>query len=67
MLEILQSFLQSAINGIADGSIIALAAVGLTLTYSILRLANFAHGDILTLGAYLTFLANISLKLDIWI
>ncbi|MFN9869508.1 MAG: branched-chain amino acid ABC transporter permease, partial [Pseudanabaena sp.] len=35
MLEILQSFLQSAINGIADGSIIALAAVGLTLTYSI--------------------------------
>ena len=67
MLEILQSFLQATVNGIADGSIIALAAVGLTLTYSILRLANFAHGDILTLGAYLTFFANTTLKLDIWI
>jgi neutral amino acid transport system permease protein len=43
MLEVLQS----TIDGIAVGSIIALAAVGLTLTYGILRLANFAHGDIL--------------------
>ncbi|MFN5473367.1 MAG: branched-chain amino acid ABC transporter permease, partial [Pseudanabaena sp.] len=59
--------LQSTIDGIAVGSIIALAAVGLTLTYGILRLANFAHGDILTLGAYLAFLANTTLKLDIWL
>ncbi|MFN5814539.1 MAG: branched-chain amino acid ABC transporter permease, partial [Pseudanabaena sp.] len=63
MLEVLQS----TIDGIAVGSIIALAAVGLTLTYGILRLANFAHGDILTLGAYLAFLANTTLKLDIWL
>jgi neutral amino acid transport system permease protein len=61
MLEVLQS----TIDGIAVGSIIALAAVGLTLTYGILRLANFAHGDILTLGAYLAFLANTTLKLNI--
>jgi neutral amino acid transport system permease protein len=63
MLEILQS----SIDGIAVGSIIALAAVGLTLTYGILRLANFAHGDILTLGAYLAFFANTVLKIDIWL
>jgi neutral amino acid transport system permease protein len=50
--------LQLLINGIAVGSIIALAAVGLTLTYGILRLANFAHGDLLTLGAYLALTAN---------
>jgi neutral amino acid transport system permease protein len=47
---------QLFVNGIAVGAIIALAAVGLTLTNGILRLPNFAHGDFLTLGAYLTFL-----------
>jgi neutral amino acid transport system permease protein len=52
------AFLQLLVNGIAVGSIIALSAVGLTLTFGILRLANFAHGDFLTLGAYLTLLAN---------
>lgn len=53
-------------NGIAVGSIIALAAVGLTLTYGILRLANFAHGDFMTLGAYITWLANTN-GVNIWI
>jgi neutral amino acid transport system permease protein len=61
-LQIAQLF----INGISLGSIIALAAVGLTLTYGILRLANFAHGDIMTLGAYLTLLAN-SAGINIWL
>lgn len=57
---------QLFVNGIAVGSVIALAAVGLTLTYGILRLSNFAHGDFMTLGAYLTFLFN-SLGLNIWL
>lgn len=51
---------QLFINGVAVGSIIALAAVGLTLTYGILRLANFAHGDFMTLGAYLSLVMNAS-------
>ena len=46
---------QLVFNGISVGSIIALAAVGLTLTIGILRLSNFAHGDLMTLGAYLTW------------
>ena len=46
---------QLLFNGIALGSIIALAAVGLTLTCGILRLSNFAHGDFMTLGAYFTY------------
>ncbi len=57
---------QLIVNGIAVGSIIALAAVGLTLTYGILRLSNFAHGDFLTLGAYFTLLAN-SLGVNLWL
>ncbi len=57
---------QLIVNGIALGSIIALAAIGLTLTYGILRLSNFAHGDFMTLGAYFTWLANIS-GVNIWI
>ncbi|HEY9749889.1 MAG TPA: branched-chain amino acid ABC transporter permease [Allocoleopsis sp.] len=61
-----QQLAQLLVNGIAVGSIIALAAVGLTLTYGILRLANFAHGDFLTLGAYFTLLAN-SFGINIWL
>lgn len=57
---------QLALNGIAVGSIIALAAVGLTLTYGILRLPNFAHGDFLTLGAFLSLFIN-SLGVNIWL
>ncbi|BAW97364.1 high-affinity branched-chain amino acid transport permease protein [[Synechococcus] sp. NIES-970] len=57
--------LQLVLNGLSIGSILALAAVGLTLTYGILRLSNFAHGDYMTLGAYITWLSN-SLGLNIW-
>jgi neutral amino acid transport system permease protein len=51
---------QLIINGIALGSIIALGAVGLTLTYGILRLSNFAHGDYMTLGAFVAWTLNVS-------
>ena len=57
---------QLVVNGIALGCIIALASVGLTLTCGILRLSNFAHGDLLTLGAYLALLGN-SMGLNIWL
>lgn len=57
---------QLSVNGVAVGCIIALAAVGLTLTYGILRLSNFAHGDFMTLGAYLTLLGR-SLGINLWL
>ncbi len=44
------------VDGIILGSIITLGAVGLTLVYGILRFANFAHGDLMTLGAYTALL-----------
>ena len=57
---------QLLINGIAIGSILALAAIGLTLTYGILKLSNFAHGDFMTIGAYISWLIN-AIGLNIWL
>lgn len=58
---------QLLVNGIAVGCIIALSAVGLTLTYGILRLSNFAHGDFMTLGAYITWVANAEAGINLWV
>ncbi len=44
---------QQLINGLNLGSIYALIAIGLTMVYGLLRLINFAHGDLMMLGAYL--------------
>jgi len=44
------------VYGIILGSIITLGAVGLTLIYGIANFANFSHGDLMTLGAYIAFL-----------
>ncbi len=43
---------QFLVDGLIAGAIIGLGAVGVTLTYSILRFANFAHGELLSWGAY---------------
>ena len=45
-------FLQQLINGLSLGSIYALIALGYTMVYGILKLINFAHGDVMMLGAY---------------
>lgn len=56
---------QTALNGLTNGSIYALGAVGLTLVYGILRLVNFAHGDYLTFGAYMAYLVNVTWDLPL--
>jgi branched-chain amino acid transport system permease protein/neutral amino acid transport system permease protein len=48
-------FLQLTVYGIVLGSIFSLGAIGLSLVYSILRFPHFAHGDLITLGAFLAF------------
>jgi branched-chain amino acid transport system permease protein len=48
-------FIQQLINGISLGSIYALIALGYTMVYGIVMLINFAHGDILMVGAYTGF------------
>ncbi len=58
MVATFETLIGFALNGVVFGGIIALAAIGLTLVYGILKLSNFAHGDLLTLGAYLVFAFN---------
>src|SRR3989337_605418 len=53
--------LQFAIQGIVVGSIYVLGASGLSLTYGIKKFANFAHGDMMTVGAYVAFTLNVAL------
>ena len=48
-------FLQQLVNGITWGSVYALIALGYTMVYGILRLINFAHGDVYMLGAFFAF------------
>jgi branched-chain amino acid transport system permease protein len=48
----LETFLQQLVNGLSLGSIYGLIALGYTMVYGILRLINFAHGDIYMIGAY---------------
>jgi branched-chain amino acid transport system permease protein len=47
-------FAQITIFGIADGAMYALVALGYTMVYGIIELINFAHGDVFTLGAYVS-------------
>ena len=60
----LHQLVQQLINGISLGSIYALIALGYTMIYGILKLINFAHGDIYMLGAYIGFVCTSILKLS---
>src|SRR6266545_4666529 len=53
------SVLQFVVNGLVVGSIYVLGATGLTLIYGVRKFANFAHGDMMTFGAYMAFLMNV--------
>jgi neutral amino acid transport system permease protein len=52
---------QLFVNGIITGTILALTGVGVTLVFGIQRVANFAHGEYLTFGAYVGLLVNTAL------
>jgi len=51
----LEALIQQLMNGLSLGSLYALIAIGYTMVYGILRLINFAHGDIFMVGAYCAF------------
>jgi len=59
----LDQFLQQMVNGISLGSIYALIALGYTMVYGIIKLINFAHGDVYMIGAYIGFAATTYAKL----
>ncbi len=55
------------INGLQIGSIYALVALGYSMVYGIVRLINFAHGDIIMVGAYCTWLLSARAGMPIWL
>ncbi len=57
------TFMQQMINGISLGSMYALIAIGYTMVYGVLRLINFAHGDIMMVGAFLGYFGVASMDL----
>ncbi|MFP4476061.1 MAG: branched-chain amino acid ABC transporter permease [Desulfatibacillaceae bacterium] len=59
----MEQFFQQLTNGLAVGGIYALIALGYTMVYGVLKLINFAHGDLFTIGAYLglTLLTSLTL------
>jgi len=59
----LNMFIQHLFNAITLGSLYGLIAIGYSMVYGILRLINFAHGDIFMLGAYFVFFAIVLAKL----
>jgi branched-chain amino acid transport system permease protein len=60
----LETFLQQVINGFSLGAIYALVALGYTMVYGVLRLINFAHGDVYMLGAFTGYFIANALSLD---
>ena len=55
----MSTFLQQLINGVSLGAIYSLIALGYTMVYGVLKLINFAHGDVYMVGAFMGYyLAN---------
>src|SRR3954451_2369724 len=60
----MHEFLQQLVNGLSLGAIYALIALGYTMVYGVLRLINFAHGDVYMLGAFAGYFIANALHLD---
>ena len=59
-------FLQQVINGLQLGFVYALIALGYTMVYGIVRLINFAHGDVFMVGAFVSYYAIARVQLHTW-
>ncbi|MBU0935174.1 MAG: branched-chain amino acid ABC transporter permease [Spirochaetes bacterium] len=63
----ISTFFQQLANAVSLGSLYALIAIGYTMVYGILRLINFAHGDVFMLGSYFAFYAIVAIALPWWV
>ena len=60
------NFIEQLLNGLRTGSVYALIALGYTMVYGIAKMINFAHGDIIMVGAYTLYVAVSLFNLPIW-
>lgn len=65
-MTVWEQALQQLINGISLGSVYALIALGYTMVYGIVRLINFAHGEVFMVGAFVGFFAITVFGLSFW-
>lgn len=63
----MQQFLQQTINGLSIGGVYALIALGYTMVYGIIKLINFAHGEIFMFGAYVGMIAVMNFNMPIYL
>lgn len=61
------NFISYLISGISLGSVYALIALGYTMVYGIAKMLNFAHGDVIMIGAYITFTVMTTMGMNSWI
>ena len=61
----MKNLLEQLINGLSTGSIYALIALGYTMVYGIAKMINFAHGDIIMVGAYALYVAVLTLHVPV--
>lgn len=61
--DIIMVFLSNLVNGLSLGSVYAIIALGYTMVYGIARMLNFAHGDVIMVGAYISFCSTAYLHL----
>ncbi len=59
-------FLSQFVNGLKLGSVYAMVAIGYSMVYGILRLINFAHGDIMTVGVYTILVLSTAFGMPLW-
>lgn len=61
------TFISNLINGISLGSVYAIIALGYTMVYGIAKMLNFAHGDVIMVGAYISFCMTTYMGLPSWV
>ena len=64
-MDLITNIIEQLINGLRTGSIYALIALGYTMVYGIAKMINFAHGDIIMVGAYALYVFSTLLGLPI--
>ena len=63
----MDTFIQQMINGLTLGSVYALIALGYTLVYGIIKLLNFAHGDIFMVGSFVSYYLILSFNMNVFV